>query len=164
MLHLSQIVPNVFVGCCLTSTDEIDELSAIPITAVLNLQTDDDFHLDNIDWQRLSEHYRQVEVQMVRIDVRGPGVLQVKLTDCLDALRNLLGNRRVVLVHCTEGKNRSPTVVIAYLHRVLGWDLDDAVRHVKGKWPISDPYLEVVTRTKNNGPRSTPTSAAVSAS
>ena len=59
MLDLSQIVPNVYVGPCLTSTDEIDDLTAIPITAVLNLQTDDDFNLENIDWPRLAEHYRQ---------------------------------------------------------------------------------------------------------
>lgn len=164
MLHLGQIVPNLYVGSCLTSTDEIDDLTAIPITAVLNLQTDDDFNLENIDWPRLAEHYRQVRVEVTRIEVRGPSVLQVKLADCLDALRNLLGNGRVVLVHCTEGKNRSPTVVIAYLHRVLGWDMDDAVRHVKSKWPLSDPYLEVVTQSENAGSRSTLTSAAASAS
>jgi protein-tyrosine phosphatase len=164
MLHLGQIVPNVYVGSCLSSTDEIDELTRTPITAVLNLQTDDDFNLENIDWPRLAEHYRQVHVEVVRIEVRGPGVLQVKLADCLDAICNLLGNGRVVLVHCTEGKNRSPTVVIAYLQRVLGWDLDDAVRHVKSKWPMSDPYLEVLTQSENDGPRSTPTSAGGSAS
>lgn len=54
MLDLSQILPNVYVGPCLTSTDEIDELKAMGITAVLNLQTDDDFDLENIGWQRLS--------------------------------------------------------------------------------------------------------------
>ena len=37
MLHLGQIVPNLYVGSCLSSTDEIDDLTAIPITAVLNL-------------------------------------------------------------------------------------------------------------------------------
>jgi hypothetical protein len=49
MLHLGQIVSNLFVGSCLTSTDEIDDLTTTPITAVLNLQTDDDFNLENID-------------------------------------------------------------------------------------------------------------------
>ena len=68
MLDLSQIVPNVSVGLCLTSTDEIDDLTAIPITAVLNLQTDDDFDLENIDWPRLAEHYRQVRVEVVPND------------------------------------------------------------------------------------------------
>ena len=145
MLDLSQIVPNVYVGPCLTSTDEIDELKAMGITAVLNLQTDDDFDLENIDWQRLADHYQQVEIEVVRIEVRGPGVLQVKLTDCLGALRSLLAQDHAVLVHCTDGQNRAPTVVIAYLHRVLGWELHEAVTHVKTKRPTSDPYLEVLT-------------------
>ena len=145
MLDLSQIVPNVYVGPCLTSTDEIDELKAMGITAVLNLQTDDDFDLENINWQRLADHYRQVEIKVVRIEVRGPGVLQVKLTDCLDALRNLLAQGHAVLVHCTDGQNRAPTVVIGHLHKVLGWELDEAVTHVKTKRPTSDPYLEVLT-------------------
>ena len=58
----------------------------------------------------------------------------------------------------------APTVVIAYLHRILGWELHEAVTHVKTKWPRSDPYLEVITQTENDGPRSSPTSPALSAS
>jgi protein tyrosine phosphatase (PTP) superfamily phosphohydrolase (DUF442 family) len=145
MLDLNQIIPNLYVGSCLACTDAIDRLKATGITAVLNLQTDDDFDLENINWQRLAEAYRQVNIEVVRIPVRGPGVLQVKLNDCLEALRNLLGKGRVVLVHCTDGQNRAPTVVIAYLHRILGWTLDEAIRQVESQWPRSDPYREAIT-------------------
>ena len=145
MSDLDQIVPNIYVGSCLTTTDEIDNLKDMCITAVLNLQTDDDFVQENINWQRLAEHYRQVKVEVLRIEVRGPGVLQVKLTDCLDALRNLLAQGHAVLVHCTDGQNRAPTVVIGHLHKVLGWELDEAVTHIKTKRPTSDPYLDVLT-------------------
>ena len=40
-----------------------------------------------------------------------------------------------VLVHCQMGSNRSPTVVIAYLVKVEGWPLRQALLHVK-KWSV----------------------------
>jgi len=144
-LDLDRIVPGVFVGSCPSTTEDIDALKKIGISAVLNLQTDDDFHLENIHWQPLADRYRQVDIEVVRIEVRGPETLRVKLDDCLSAIRDLLKRGQRVLVHCTEGKNRSATVGIAYLHKVLGWDLAQAVKHVEACRPNSDPYLEIIT-------------------
>jgi protein-tyrosine phosphatase len=36
-----------------------------------------------------------------------------------------------VLVHCSEGKSRSVTLVVAYLMITQGWTLKDSLKHVK---------------------------------
>ena len=42
MIDVSQILPNLFVGSFPKSTEDIDRLRREGITAVLNVQTDDD--------------------------------------------------------------------------------------------------------------------------
>ncbi|GIM08174.1 hypothetical protein Vretimale_12277 [Volvox reticuliferus] len=44
-----------------------------------------------------------------------------------------------VLVHCSEGKSRSVTLVLAYLMRVRGWRLKAAFDHVKSRRPVACP-------------------------
>ena len=49
----------------------------------------------------------------------------------------------IVYVHCNMGVNRSPSIVIAYLHWVVGWDLEKATDHVM-KCRSCDPYLDAI--------------------
>ena len=46
----------------------------------------------------------------------------------------------VVVVHCLEGVSRSCCIVMAYLTLVLGWDADEAVRHLRARRPQMDVY------------------------
>jgi atypical dual specificity phosphatase len=69
----------------------------------------------------------------VRLPIRDfdPVDLRAKLPAAVRALRALLLAGYTVYLHCSAGTGRSPTVAIAYLHRVLGWDLGRAVAYVQ---------------------------------
>ena len=57
-MNHSQVLSRVFVGSYPASTEDIDYLKRdFGVTAVLNLQTDDDFDYWNIDWDRLQEQH-----------------------------------------------------------------------------------------------------------
>jgi protein-tyrosine phosphatase len=130
-----QILPHLFLGAVPRTAEDIDSLlRESGITAVLNLQTDDDMRSVNVDWKPLEEHYGKRKIVLRRCPVRDfdPVDLREKLPQCVRALEELLAEGYTVYLHCTAASGRSPTVAIAYLHWRLGWDLDQAVSYVKG--------------------------------
>jgi protein-tyrosine phosphatase len=56
--------------------------------------------------------------------------LQTCLPDSVAALERMLKQGHSVYVHCSAGVNRSPTVVAAYLHWCLGYELLQAFIHL----------------------------------
>ena len=145
-MDVDEILSQVLVGCCPVDTDDIDWLKQeMGVTAVLNVQTDDDFEYWNIDWPSLESHYQDngIEVRWVPVRDFSPETLRILLPNCVQALSELLDDGHKVLVHCTAGINRSPSTVIAYLHWVEQWGLDEAVSHVM-QHRDCDPYLEAI--------------------
>jgi len=142
----AQILPRLFLGSHPQTTHEIDRLrQAAGITAVLNLQTDDDMRVVNLGWEPLEAHYRSCGIELSRLPVRDFDLIDLrdKLPECAATLDRLLAANHTVYLHCTAGTGRSPTVVIAYLHWCQGWDLDAAVTYVKERRPCS-PNLEAI--------------------
>jgi protein-tyrosine phosphatase len=132
-MHLSQVLPHLFVGSCPTSTDDIDRLKTdYGVTAILNLQTDHDFDYWDLDWGRLAAHCQESGIDVRRIPVRDfDGLdLRKRLSECVQALDELLRASHTVYLHCNVGAGRSPSVAIAYLHWKQGWNLDEAIEHV----------------------------------
>ena len=66
----SQILPNLFVGSHPDDADDIDELKSAGITAVLNLQSEDDFEYLGIGWSRLSASYFAAGIEVRRFPVQ----------------------------------------------------------------------------------------------
>ncbi len=133
---LSQVLDRVLVGSCPESVAQVNRLKReLGVTAVLNLQTDEDFDRYRLPWPALQDRYQELGIELKRVPVRDfdPDDLQQKLPDCVDALDRLLKAGHTVYVHCTAGAGRSPNTVIAYLHRVRQWDLQQAVDHVAGR-------------------------------
>jgi protein-tyrosine phosphatase len=115
------------------------------VTAVLSLQTDQDMTFWGVDRFRLEPYYRQSGVELRRAPVRDfdPDDLRRRLPQCVEALDELLRQGRIVYVHCNMGVNRSPSVAIAWLHWIEGWDLQEATAHVMKCRPC-DPYVDVI--------------------
>jgi protein-tyrosine phosphatase len=153
-MNYDPVLAHVFVGSCPESTRDIDRLrEELGVTAVLNLQTDEDAQRLGIDWPRLQAHYRQSGIEDARVPVRDfdPQDLQKELPACVEALRLLLEAGHTVYVHCTAGAGRSPNVAIAYLHWVQEWDLDEAINHV-ANCRACVPDREVILRAGKTNP------------
>jgi len=132
MIDYNRIEPRLFVGAFLESAHEVEMLRRQEgVTAVLNLQTDEDIR--EFFGGPLEALYAAGGVKLCRVPVRDfdASDLQQKLPECVAALSHLLEKGHTVYLHCTAGANRSPTVAIAYLHWRLGWDLGSAVKHVE---------------------------------
>ena len=133
-MEFDQILPQLFVGSRPRVAEDIAELvREAGITAVLNLQTDEDMVWYDTDWGELEAHYKETGISVVRFPVRDfdSEDLRDKLPGSVRALEELLEAGHTVYLHCTAGVNRSPTVAVAHLHWCCGWDLEKAVAYIK---------------------------------
>jgi protein-tyrosine phosphatase len=156
-----QILPRLILGSHPQTTEDIERLRRESgITAVLNLQSDDDMRAVGVVWEPLEAHYRACGILLRRVPVRDfdPVDLRKKLPECVRNLDELLAAGHSVYLHCTAGSGRSPTVAIAYLHWCRGWDLDQAVAYIKERRECV-PKLEVI-RLANWAPRPSERSSA----
>jgi protein-tyrosine phosphatase len=144
-MDYAQILPGLFVGSHPRAIADVERLRReSAITAVLNLQTNEDMRSVNLNWQPIEAHYRASSIDLVRLPVKEEQIeLREKLPECVRMLASLITAGRTVYLHCTEGVGRSPTVAIGYLHWSLGWGFDAAVSHVKQARQCS-PHLEAL--------------------
>ena len=63
-------------------------------------------------------------------------MLKKHLDDAVTFLDQQRAFKRQVLIHCVAGSNRSGVIAVAYLMRVGGMALEDAIRHVVSRRPI----------------------------
>jgi protein-tyrosine phosphatase len=145
-MNLGRVLRQLFVGSCPASTEDIDHLKVeCRITAILNLQTDNDCDYCDVDWNRLEARCHELGIEVRRIPVRDfDGTdLRRKLSQCVVALDELLRAGHTVYTHCNNGAVRSSTVVIAFLVWRRGWNRDDAIEYVTRCYPCS-PNIEVI--------------------
>jgi protein-tyrosine phosphatase len=124
-------MPSLIVGPDPWDIEAFQQLIAEHVTAILNLQTDEDLEKRGTVWE---ENLARVSgLDFCRVPVRDfdTADLQRKLPDCVAELDRLLKAGHTVYVHCSAGVSRSPTVVAAYLHRHLGLPLEEALASVQ---------------------------------
>jgi protein-tyrosine phosphatase len=124
---------------------DVKRLKELEITAVMNLQTDEDLKMPQLNWGELAKAYQQFNIQLCRYPIVDfdPVSLSLRLDGGINELESLLNNNQIVYLHCTAGLNRSPTVAIAYFHKKKKMTVDEALRHVSREYPCQ-PYLNVI--------------------
>lgn len=150
-MDLDQITPHLYLGSCPRTTADIDRLKTdYGVTAVLNLQTDEDNLRLAIPWPVLESHYHECRVELRRCPVEDfdQEDLRRRLPACVRSLHDLLQAGHVVYVHCTAGMNRSPTVIMAYLLWVERVPLGRAISQVVGQ-RYCDPSLWAIEAATN---------------
>ena len=69
MVNFNKIRQNLFVGSCPKTPEDIDSLLAAGVTAILNLQTDADFLVQEINWQTLLKQYEEKGIHVERLQI-----------------------------------------------------------------------------------------------
>lgn len=152
-IDFNKVLPELYIGTVPRTIQDVDRLkSECGITAVLNLQTDEDMIVYRLDWPSIEQYYRACQIEIWRLPVRDFDLeaLTEKLPECAATLAKMIRAGHRVYLHCTAGINRSPTVAVAYLHRYLGYDLDRAFKMVR-ECRTCDPYLAALQGVKSWG-------------
>ena len=106
-MYVDQILPQLFLGSCPSDPADIDSLATtFGITAVLNLQTEEDFASWAINWYEMDRAYRRHGIKLRRVPVQdfNPEELRQKLSACVQALDGLLraGPHRLRALQCGD--------------------------------------------------------------
>lgn len=145
-MKFDAVPPHMFIGPYPQSVEDVDTLARAGVTAVFNVQTDEDFKHRAIQWKTLTDRYDKHGIVAVRFPIRDfdRDSLKEHLHGAARQLDALLKKGRDVYVHCTAGMGRAPAVVVAYLCWVKGMALDEAVKHVKKYRTVAVPNVPVL--------------------
>ena len=115
------------------------------ITAVHNLQDDDDLRMNGLDAVLLRSEYDALGIDYVRTPIQdgSADAMAERLEVALHDLRELVDSNGRVYVHCNAGMNRAPTLAIAFLRAYRQMSLDEAMLLVK-KQRACGPFMTVL--------------------
>ncbi len=115
------------------------------ITAVHNLQDDDDLRMNGLDNRELRAEYDAHGIDYVRTPIQdgSADAMAERLEVALHDLRDLVAPGSRVYLHCNAGMNRAPTLAIAFLRAYRQMSLEDAMILVK-KTRACGPFMTVL--------------------
>ena len=145
-MNYSQILEHLFVGSHPGTLSDIEMLKDhCGITAVLNLQADEDLEARGLNWSALEASYRSHTIMTLRIQMRDFDYDDQRrvLPQAVKALASLLALGHTVYLHCNVGLGRSPLVAMAYLYWCRCLSLEEAIGHVEKRRPCS-PMTELL--------------------
>lgn len=142
---VSEITELLLVGEYPRRTDIEWLRSEHRVTAIHNLQDDEDLRINALDIAALRETCDRHGITLVRTPIQDGSAddMAQRLAAALDDLAALIHSRQRVYLHCNAGLNRAPTLAIAYLRAHAGMSLDEAMAHVK-KRRACGPFMTVL--------------------
>lgn len=106
LMDYHRILPKLFIGSYPESAEDIERLKReAGVTAVLNLQTDDDMRYFKLDWDSLLHHYKSCGIELRRVPVRDFDAVDLrrKLPASVSTFNDLLESGHTVYLHCSAG-------------------------------------------------------------
>ncbi|CAH9088107.1 unnamed protein product [Cuscuta epithymum] len=134
-MRYSKITEQIYVGSCIQREADVEMLcNAVGITAVLNFQSAIETENWGINSKVINESCQRSNVLMINYPIREGDSFDMrkKLPFCVGLLLRLLKKNHRVYVTCTNGFDRSPACVIAYLHWMTDTSLHAAYNFVTG--------------------------------
>lgn len=115
------------------------------VTAVHNLQDDEDFKVYGLDIDRLRRICGEQGMKLVHTPIPdgSADAIGIRLLDAIEDLRGLIDAGERVYLHCNAGMNRAPTVAIAFMRAHRGMSLNEALAHVKQRRACG-PFMTVL--------------------
>jgi protein-tyrosine phosphatase len=129
--HLDHIIDNVFLGDWRDSVNEI-KLRRNGVKGILTLNKE---YKHNDEEKKM---FKAIGIKLKYVELYDSHESNISqhFDDCIKFIKSVPGP---VLVHCTAGISRSPSVVIAYCMVEKKWSLEDALTHCKKIRPRVNP-------------------------
>ncbi|KAL5981799.1 Phosphoglucan phosphatase DSP4, chloroplastic [Asimina triloba] len=141
------ILPDLIVGSCLQTPEDVDKLRKIGVKTVYCLQQNSDLDYFGVDITAIQEYAKQYDdIEHCRAEIRDfdPFDLRLRLPAVLSKLHKTVNrNGGVTYVHCTAGLGRAPAVALAYMFWVRGYKLSEANELLQSKRACC-PKLEAI--------------------
>ncbi len=148
MMCFDRVTDDIVVGACPTDQQDLERLHQLGVTAVLTLQSDHDLATRQIDWRTMKHFYLQYGLVVRRVPIIDfdDHDLTDRMPAAVQALQRMILAGHQVYVHCTAGKQRSPSVVICYLAWHRRRSLKQSIQLVLASHSCAPPIavLEVV--------------------
>ncbi|KAF7820208.1 phosphoglucan phosphatase DSP4, amyloplastic [Senna tora] len=136
-MNYNFIRPDLIVGSCLQTPEDVDKLRAIGVKTIFCLQQDPDLEYFGVDINAIREYARSCnDIQHLRAQIRDFDAfdLRMRLPAVVSKLYKAINrNGGVTYIHCTAGLGRAPAVALAYMFWVQGYKLDEAHRLLLSK-------------------------------
>ncbi|XP_043817081.1 phosphoglucan phosphatase DSP4, amyloplastic isoform X3 [Manihot esculenta] len=129
-MNFNFICPDLIVGSCLQTPEDVDKLREIGVKTIFCLQQDPDLEYFGVDISAIHEYAQKCgDIQHLRAEIRDFDAfdLRIRLPAVVCKLyRAVNRNGGVTYIHCTAGLGRAPAVAMAYMFWVQGYKLGEA--------------------------------------
>ncbi|WJX13921.1 Phosphoglucan phosphatase DSP4, chloroplastic [Trifolium repens] len=129
-MNYNFIRPDLIVGSCLQTPEDVDKLRKIGVKTIFCLQQNPDLEYFGVDINAIREYAKTFDdIQHLRAEIRDFDSfdLRKRLPAVISKLyKAIKSNGGVTYIHCTAGLGRAPAVALAYMFWVLGYKLNDA--------------------------------------
>ncbi|GKV07711.1 hypothetical protein SLEP1_g19447 [Rubroshorea leprosula] len=136
-MRCCKITEQIYLGSCIQTEADVETLSNMGITAVLNFQSGIEAENWGINPNLINESCQRSNILMINYPIRDGDSFDMrkKLPFSVGLMLRLLKKNHHVFVTCTTGFDRSPSCVVAYLHWMTDTSLHAAHNFVTGLHP-----------------------------
>uniref|UniRef100_M4EXB2 Dual specificity protein phosphatase 4 n=1 Tax=Brassica campestris TaxID=3711 RepID=M4EXB2_BRACM len=146
-MNYSFVRPDLIVGSCLQTPEDIDKLRKIGVKTIFCLQQDPDLEYFGVDISSIQAYAKTfTDIQHIRCQIRDFDAfdLRLRLPAVVSTLyKAVKRNGGVTYVHCTAGMGRAPAVALTYMFWVQGYKLMEAHKLLMSKRTCS-PNLDAI--------------------
>ncbi|KAL3342715.1 hypothetical protein AABB24_026645 [Solanum stoloniferum] len=148
-MNYNFIRPDLIVGSCLQTPEDVDKLRSIGVKTIFCLQQNPDLEYFGVDIEAIREYANKCgDIEHLRAEIRDFDAfdLRLRLPAVIRKLNNAINrNGGVTYIHCTAGLGRAPAVVLTYMFWVQCYKLTDAFSLLMSKRPCF-PKLDAIRR------------------
>ena len=139
---------NIFIGPYPQSKNDFKKLHENNINAILNIQTDNDMIIRQVNYQLQIEEAKQYGINIYRYPIEDFNQIDLynKLKGASDLLNKLKKEGKIIYVHCTAGMSRAAATVIIYLVLYENYTVEEANNYCKKYRPIICPNYGVINK------------------
>ncbi|XP_042487004.1 phosphoglucan phosphatase DSP4, amyloplastic isoform X2 [Macadamia integrifolia] len=146
-MNYNFIRPDLIVGSCLQSPEDVDKLRKIGVKTIFCLQQDSDLEYFGVDISAIQQYAKQFDdIQHLRARIRDFDAfdLRLRLPAVVSKLYKAINrNGGVTYIHCTAGLGRAPATALAYMFWVQGYKLSEGHSLLLSKRPCF-PKLDAI--------------------